>query len=192
MADTAGYVCVQATVAGLINVVVNPAIDWLSSRHKGSQPIWNIDGLVVNFVITSLILSSLVGAFAAWGAHREIRAGRLDDGPAGLRRLAHRGWLAGLTLGAVAAVLVSAGFWLLHTAGVTRVQTVHPGGATEEVAYDAAGRATSETDARGHVTTHTWDAAGQRTSTTDALGHRGRGPTTAAAGLCRRPTRTAT
>lgn len=121
---TAAYVRTQATVAGLINVVVNPAIDWLSSRHKGPRPVWGADGLVVNFVITSLVLSTLVGAFTAWGVRRELRAGRIGSvGTAiparWLRRLPQRGWVAGLMLGAVAAVLAIAASWLLHAAGVT-------------------------------------------------------------------------
>ncbi len=116
----AGYIRTQAAAAGLINLVVNPAIDWLSSRHRGPQPIWGADGLVVNFVITSLILSTLVGLFAGMGARREMRAGRLaPDGTAGLRWLPRHGWLAGLTLGAGAAVLVIAACWLLHAVGVT-------------------------------------------------------------------------
>lgn len=112
------YVRVQATVAGLVNFVVNPAIDWLSSRHKPAQPVWGSDGLVLNFVITSLILSTLVGLFVSLGA-RSLD----DDGtvrtPTWLRRLPRRGWLAGLTLGVGAAVVAIAGSWLTHTAGVT-------------------------------------------------------------------------
>ena len=119
----AGYTRVQATVAGLINFVVNPAIDWLSSRHKGPQPIWSADGLVVNFVITSLILSTLVGVFAAWGVRRQICAGRLRPSHASssrwLHRLPRRGWLAGLALGAAAAMVVIALFWASHALGVT-------------------------------------------------------------------------
>ena len=45
------YIRVQATAAGLINAIVNPAIDWLTARHKGPQPIWGAEGLVVNFVL---------------------------------------------------------------------------------------------------------------------------------------------
>ena len=118
MAAITGYVRTQATVAGLINLVVNPAIDWLTSRHKGSQPIWGADGLVVNFVITSLILSTLVGVFSALGARRLADDGTVTP-PRWLRRLPRRGWLAGLTLGAGAAVVVIAACWLLHAAGVT-------------------------------------------------------------------------
>ncbi len=122
-----GYIRAQAAVAGLVNLVVNPAIDWLSSRHKGAQPIWGADGLVVNFVITSLILSTLVGVFAAWGVRREVRAGRLLSGNASsrwLHRLPTRGWLAGLTLGAAAAAVVIAVFWALHALGVTTLTLV--------------------------------------------------------------------
>ncbi|WP_275571938.1 hypothetical protein [Mycolicibacterium vanbaalenii] len=91
-----GYLRTQATIAGLVNLVLNPAIDWLTSRHKPPQPVWGVDGLVVNFVITSLILSTLVGAFAAGGcAARRGRAGsaraadvaaRLADGVGGWAR----------------------------------------------------------------------------------------------------------
>jgi hypothetical protein len=76
---------------------------------------------VINFVITSLILSTLVGAFAVWGVRREMRAGRISAGgtpPRWLRRLPRRGWLAGLTLGAAAAVLVIAATWLLYSSGI--------------------------------------------------------------------------
>ncbi|PQP49075.1 hypothetical protein [Mycolicibacterium austroafricanum] len=108
-----GYLRTQATIAGLVNLVLNPAIDWLTSRHKPAQPVWGVDGLVVNFVITSLILSTLVGAFAAWGVRREARAGRLS-----VRRTSPRGSLTGLGLGAAAAVVSVAAAWLLQAAGV--------------------------------------------------------------------------
>ncbi|AFM15442.1 hypothetical protein Mycch_0624 [Mycolicibacterium chubuense NBB4] len=120
-ADVAGYVRAQATIASLVNVVVNPGIDWLSSRHEGPQTIWAADGVVVNFAITSLILSSLVGAFAAYGARRKIRLGQLAGAAAGPRRLPYRGWLAGLVLGAVAAALVIVACRLLDVAGVVTV-----------------------------------------------------------------------
>lgn len=123
MATAAGYIRTQAAVAGLINFVVNPAIDWLSSRQRGAQPIWGADGLVVNFVITSLILSTLVGLFSALGARRLA-----GDGSATprrwLRRLPRRGWLAGLVLGAGAAAVVIALFWALHALGVTTLTLV--------------------------------------------------------------------
>ncbi|QZY46961.1 hypothetical protein K5L12_04165 [Mycolicibacterium austroafricanum] len=108
-----GYLRTQATIAGLVNLVLNPAIDWLTSRHKPVQPVWGVNGLVVNFVITSLILATLVGAFAARGVRREARAGRL-----GVRRPPQRGWLTGLGLGAAAAAVSVAVAWLLQTVGV--------------------------------------------------------------------------
>ncbi|MCV7222996.1 hypothetical protein H7I95_19020 [Mycolicibacterium elephantis] len=124
VATTAAYIRTQAAVAGLINFVVNPAIDWLSLRHKGAQPIWGADGLVVNFVITSLILSTLVGIFAQWGVRREKKAGRVHSRNASssrwLHRLPRRGWVAGPVLGAAAAVVVIALFWALHGLGMTK------------------------------------------------------------------------
>jgi hypothetical protein len=115
---TAAYVRTQAAVAGLINAVVNPVIDWFSARHMGLRN-RGADGLVVNFVITSLLLSTLVGLLSALGARRLV-----DDGTVTPRRwlrrlLPPRGWLAGLMLGAGAAVVVIAASWLLHAAGVT-------------------------------------------------------------------------
>lgn len=111
---TGTYVRTQATAAGLINLVLNPAIDWLTARHRPAQPVWGVEGLVINFAVTSVILSTLVGAFAAWGVRREARAGRLD-----LTGAPRPGWLTGFGLGAMAAALVVAVAWLLHTVGIT-------------------------------------------------------------------------
>ena len=124
MATADGYVRVQATVAALVNAAVNPAIDWVSGRHKGAQPIWGLDGLVVNFVITSLILSTLVGLFVGAGARRRAGAGPLHDGGDLVRWLPRRGWLAGLTIGAAGAVVAVAGCWLVHAAGVTTLTLI--------------------------------------------------------------------
>ena len=121
---TASYVRVQATVAALVNVVVNPAIDWMSGRHKGPQPLWAPDGLVGNFVVTSLILSVLVALFAGLGARREQRTGRFEGRPAAprwLARLTGRAWLLGLIFGVVAAGLAVTVSWLLDTVGVSTV-----------------------------------------------------------------------
>ncbi|KUI36293.1 hypothetical protein AU195_05760 [Mycobacterium sp. IS-1496] len=108
---------VQATAAGLINLLVNPAIDFLTFRHEPPQPVWGVDGLVINFVITTLILSTLVGVFSARGARR-LSADRTPRAR-WLRRLPHRGWSAGLVLGSAAAVVAIAGSWLLSVAGVS-------------------------------------------------------------------------
>lgn len=114
------YVRMQATGAGAVNFVVNPAIEWLSSRHRAPQPVWGFDGLVLNFVITSLILSTLVGLFVSLGARSLDDDGTVSPRP-WLRRLSRHGWLAGLALGAVAAVAAIAASWMAHAAGVTTV-----------------------------------------------------------------------
>lgn len=117
---TAGsYVRAQASIAGMINLVVNPAIDWLTTRHSPPQPVWGLEGLVVNFVITSLILATLVGAFAAWGVRREMRAGRIK-----VEGTPRRGWAMGLALGAASATAVVAASGVLHTTGVTTLSLV--------------------------------------------------------------------
>lgn len=112
--NAVSYVRVQATIAGVVNAVVNPAIDWLSSRRKGPQSVWAPDGLVVNFVITSLIVSILVALFAGLGVRRELRAGR---------PIRHA-WVLGLLFGTAASALVIAAFWAAHAIGVT---TMSPG-----------------------------------------------------------------
>src|SRR5262249_7200355 len=123
--SAAAYIRVQASVAAMVNVVINPAIDWLSSRHKAAQPVWGADGLVTNFVVTSLILSLLVAVFTGYGVRREVRAGRiaLHDGsvsaPRWLNRLTARPWLLGLMFGAAGSALTVVSFWLLHSFGVS-------------------------------------------------------------------------
>src|SRR5262245_59565999 len=125
MAGVATYVQVQATVAGLVNAVLNPLIEWLLNREEGFQPLWGSAGAVVKLVVTSIILSLLVALFAARGARHELSAGRrgcdgrpLREGRS-LSRLPRRAWLLGLLLGATAAVVVIAVFWLLHLRGVS-------------------------------------------------------------------------
>ncbi|WP_326548191.1 hypothetical protein QGN32_08805 [Mycolicibacterium sp. ND9-15] len=112
------YVWVQATVAGVVNFVINPAIDWLTWRRKAPQPVWGFDGLVVNFVVTSLILSTLVGLFVWLGARSVDDDGTVSPRP-WLHRLPRRGWLAGLALGAGAALVAIAASGIAHVAGVT-------------------------------------------------------------------------
>lgn len=121
----ADYVRVQASVAALVNVAINPVIDWLSHRGKGALPVWSSDGLVVNFVATSLILSVLVALFATFGVRHELRTRRItvtDDSvsaPRWLTRLPGTGWLLGVLFGTAAALFVVAAAALLHTADVT-------------------------------------------------------------------------
>ena len=119
-AQAAAYVRVQAAVAGLVNAVVNPAIDWVSGN--GDKPIWAKDGLVINFVVTSVVLSVLVAVFTAFGLHHALRAGHIyADGTvtvSWLSWLPRRGWLLGLVVGAIAALVTVAVLALLHAIGV--------------------------------------------------------------------------
>ncbi|MEO3757688.1 hypothetical protein ABGB19_05275 [Mycobacterium sp. B14F4] len=123
--STATYVRGQATVAAVVNVLVNPAIDWLSNRDKGALPLWAADGLVVNFAATSLILSVLVAVFATLGIRHRHRPRRIAvpdrsvSVPRWLIRLPGRGWLLGLALGAAAALLAVAAAFAFHTVGVS-------------------------------------------------------------------------
>lgn len=120
MAATAAYVRTQAVAAGVVNVVLNPVIEWVLNRAKGFQPFWGSDGVAVNMAVTSVVLSVLVAVFAARGVHHELAAGRITRLPAsqGLSRLPSRaGWL-GLFLGVGAASAAAVVFWLLNLAGL--------------------------------------------------------------------------
>jgi hypothetical protein len=119
MSETRIYVRNQAVAAGLVNLVLNPAIEWVLNRGKGFQPLWGSDGVVVNMAVTSVILSALVASFAARGVHHELARGRISMVPAprALLRLPTRASRLGLLLGVGAAVAVTVVFWLLHVAG---------------------------------------------------------------------------
>ncbi len=118
--ETRAYVRGQTAGAALVNVALNPLIEWGLNRSKGFQPFWGSDGVVLNMALTSIILSGLVALFTARGVHHQLAAGGITPMrvPPALARLPGRaGWL-GLLLGtgaAMAAVLV---FWLLDAIGV--------------------------------------------------------------------------
>jgi hypothetical protein len=121
----AAYVRNQATAAALVNVVLNPLIEWVLNGEKGFQPFWGSAGVVFNVALTSIILSVLVALFAARGVRHELAAGRIATGDKAVRapRLPSRlpgraGWL-GLLLGIGAAAVVATAFWLLHLVGVS-------------------------------------------------------------------------
>ncbi|MGZ5394983.1 MAG: hypothetical protein ACXWZI_02440 [Mycobacterium sp.] len=118
--ETRAYIRGQVAGAALVNAALNPLIEWGLNRSKGFQPLWGSDGVVLNMMLTSIILSALVALFTARGVHHQLAAGRIAPGrvaPA-LARLPSRAGRLGLLLGvgaAAAAVLV---FWLLDAIGV--------------------------------------------------------------------------
>lgn len=123
MAATAAYVRTQSVAAAVVNVVLNPLIEWVLNRGKGFQPFWGSDGVAVNMAVTSVILSVLVALFAARGVHHELAAGRINQLPAsrGLSWLPRRSGRLGLVLGVGAAVSVTVVFWLLDFAGLAGI-----------------------------------------------------------------------
>jgi hypothetical protein len=120
---TAAYVRNQAGAAGVVNLVLNPVIEWVLNRGRGFQPFFGGDGIAVNMAVTSIILSVLVAVFAARGARHELAAGRIIRVPASrvLSWLPRRSSWLGLVLGVGAAVAVTVVFWLLDSAGLAGI-----------------------------------------------------------------------
>ncbi len=97
------YIRTQGTICAVINMVVNPALAWLSNREKEFVPLWG--GMIIDTALTSLVLTLLVSLFTSAGVRRELKAGRLSASepipfaaPL-LRRLPGGAWALGLTLG---------------------------------------------------------------------------------------------
>lgn len=121
--ESRSYVRGQTVAAALINAVLNPLIEWVLNPRKGFQTFWGSDGVVLNMVLTSIILSVLVALFTARGVHHQLAAGRIATmrvAPA-LARLPGRAGVLGLLLGAGAAMAVVLVFWLLHVIGVAGI-----------------------------------------------------------------------
>lgn len=121
--ETGAYVRGQIAGAALVNAALNPLVEWGLNRSKGFQPLWGGEGVVINMVLTSIILSVLVALFTARGVHHQLAAGRITAMRAAAvpARLPGRAGVLGLLLGvgaAAAAVLV---FWLLDVIGVVGI-----------------------------------------------------------------------
>lgn len=118
--ETRAYIRRQIGGAALVNAALNPLIEWGLNRSKGFQPFWGSDGVVLNMVLTSIILSVLVALFAARGVHHQVAAGKITAmrvAPV-LARLPGRAGVLGLLLGASAAVAAVLAFWVLDVIGV--------------------------------------------------------------------------
>lgn len=121
MSGIVAYVRRQALGAGAVNVVVNPALEWVLNRTRGFQPIFGANGVAANLAVTSIILSVLVTLFASRAVRRALAAGQImgRSAPRWLALLPRRpGWLGALT-GCVAATIVVVALWLLDRSGVT-------------------------------------------------------------------------
>jgi hypothetical protein len=121
MLGTVAYVRRQAVGAGVVNVVVNPALEWVLNRTRGFQPFFGANGVAANLAVTSIILSVLVTLFAARAVRRALAAGQITgrSAPRWLALLPRRsGWLGALA-GLAAATTVVVVLWLLDRGGVT-------------------------------------------------------------------------
>lgn len=116
------YVTTQATIAAAVNIVVNPVLAWVLTGDRSFLP---VEVVMVNVLITSVILSTLVALFVGLGARRELSAGHQIPGvghPLERRLLLHmptRPWLFGLLVGAGAGVVMVLVLLLLSGWGLT-------------------------------------------------------------------------
>ncbi|NCC35138.1 MAG: hypothetical protein EOM24_24470 [Chloroflexia bacterium] len=98
----------QATISAIINMIVNPAITWLSNREMAVTPLTDV---LVDMSITCLIMSTVIAFFMNAGVKRDLKSGniRLDappPSPSVLLRLP-RSWASlGLLLGFGFAILL--------------------------------------------------------------------------------------
>jgi len=111
--------------AAVPNMVINPALAWLTNRQMKFVPLIGDDSMVVDTAITSVILTLIVTLFIASGTRRDIDAGRITDSEGFprsgglLSRLPRQGWALGLIIGVGAAlIIVPVTFGLFRLFGV--------------------------------------------------------------------------
>jgi hypothetical protein len=103
----------QGIGAAVGNILLNPAFVWLGNRELAFTPLTGGGSIIVDTAITSVIMSLVVTLFVASGTRREIEAGRIanaDGFSSGwnlLSWLPREGWALGLTIGVVAALVLT-------------------------------------------------------------------------------------
>jgi hypothetical protein len=91
--------------AAVPNMVINPAIAWLTNRRMEAVPLIGSGSVVMDTAITCVLMTLIVALFTASATRRGIETGHVI-GSAGLprswgllSRLPQQGWALGLTLG---------------------------------------------------------------------------------------------
>jgi hypothetical protein len=102
------YVLTQATICAVINMIVNPAMSWVTNRGLEPTP---LPGILIDTTITCLIMATAIAWFTIGGVRRGLRAGQIGPGDTGeegaaLRRLHKSWWALGLVLGAGFAIVL--------------------------------------------------------------------------------------
>ncbi len=109
---SASYIRTQATVCGLINLVLNPVLAWTAYRRLEALPVWGANSVVVDTAVTCVVLPLLVTICVSYGARRALRTGeiKLPDAPSRKERMLSgprvQTWSFGFLLGVGAALLL--------------------------------------------------------------------------------------
>ncbi len=71
------YIRKQGIICAVANVVINPALAWLTNRQMDFMPLSGGGSIVVDTAVTCIVLSLLVALFTASGLGRDLHAGHL-------------------------------------------------------------------------------------------------------------------
>jgi len=107
------YLHTSGLGAAIPNMVINPVLAWLTNPQMESVPLTGSRGIATDTAITSIILSLVVTLFMVSQIRRDLEAGHImvSDGlPGNLRLLSYlprQGWALGLTIGVLAALILT-------------------------------------------------------------------------------------
>ncbi len=107
------YIRAQGVTCAIINMVLNPALAWVSNPNMEFVPLVGGNSIVADTAATSLLLSLLVVLFVTPTVRQKLHAGQLT-GTDGLpskeyvrSHLPHQAWSVGLLIGMFTAVTLT-------------------------------------------------------------------------------------
>lgn len=120
------FIRTQGFSAAIINMVVNPAIDWLGNQKMQFVPLQGDSCIIADTIITSLILSVLVALFSCAGIRGYLNAGGINasGGTSHIGKLISllpkKAWVMGLVIGFCAIlILLPVTIGLFHLLGIS-------------------------------------------------------------------------